>query len=131
MYKIPDIVSSTYKKCRQVIHEIDQLFRKIGGDKQDQVQWKAVQQCFLYRSYAYLRLLYEFIGEFMNKFEDITIERDYPWLVRFTENISRDAPSQYNVYHMWLPNIEINNIDYEMKIWRELMSILDLTIMNW
>ena len=42
----------------------------------------------------------------MNKFEDITIERDYPQLVRFTENISRDAPSQYNVYHMWLPKYQ-------------------------
>jgi hypothetical protein len=42
----------------------------------------------------------------MNKFEDIIIERDYPWLVRFTENIFRDAPIQYNVYHMWLPKYQ-------------------------
>jgi hypothetical protein len=39
----------------------------------------------------------------MNKFEDISIEKDYPWLVRFTENIIRDAPSQFNAYHMYLP----------------------------
>ena len=76
------------------------MFRKIGGEKQDQVQWKGAQQRFLYKSDAYLRLLYDFIGEFMNKFEDIAIERDYPWLVRFTENIFRNAPSQYNVMLM-------------------------------
>ena len=39
----------------------------------------------------------------MNKFEDISVEKDYPWMVRFTENIIRDAPSQFNAYHMYLP----------------------------
>ena len=32
-YEISDIVSSTERQCRQVIHGIDQLFRKIGGGK--------------------------------------------------------------------------------------------------
>jgi len=103
VYKVHDIISLTNQQGRQIIHGIDQLFRKMGGDKQDQVYWKGSQQCFLSKSDAFLRLLYECIAEFMNKFEDISIEKDYPWLVRFTENIIRDAPSQFNAYHMYLP----------------------------
>jgi hypothetical protein len=102
MYKVPDIVALTNQQGRQIIHGIDQWFRKLGGDAQDQVNWKGAQQCFLYKSDAFLRLLHDCIGDFMSKFEDISVERDYPWLVRFTENIIRDAPSQFNAYHMYL-----------------------------
>ena len=42
----------------------------------------------------------------MSKFEDISVERDYPWLARFTENILRDAPSQFNAYYLWLPKYQ-------------------------
>jgi hypothetical protein len=37
VYRVHEIISLTNQQGRQIIHGIDQLFRKIGGDKQDQV----------------------------------------------------------------------------------------------
>jgi len=35
----------------------------------------------------------------MRRMNGVVIERDYPWLVRYTEDIFRDAPSQCGVYY--------------------------------
>ena len=50
----------------------------------------------------------------MRRMNGIVIERDYPWLVRYTEDIFRDAPSQCQVYYKLMDKY----MDKEYKLQR-------------
>ena len=101
-FVLPTLVKQTDAEARRIIHGVDQLFRKIGGEQQDQVNWRNGSSCYLTKSDQFLRLLHNYIANFMKSFEVNNVEQEYPWLVRYTENIFRDAPSQFNLYAMWV-----------------------------
>jgi hypothetical protein len=101
-FALPTLVKQTDAEARRIIHGVDQLFRKIGGEQHDQVDWRNGSSCYLTKSDQFLRLLHNYIGNFMKSFEVNNVELEYPWLVRYTENIFRDAPSQFNLYSMWV-----------------------------
>ena len=49
------------------------------------------------RSDPFRRFLYECYGLLLRQ-EHVNVELMYPWFVRYTENIQRDAPSQSHIY---------------------------------
>jgi hypothetical protein len=98
-YDIPAIVKQTQEQARRAVHGIDQLLHDIAGVKYDSVNWQNIGRCHLMKSDQFARLLYDYMGSFLKLMECVDIERDYPWLVRYTDNVFRDAPSQCSVYY--------------------------------
>ncbi len=47
---------------------------------------------------VYKRLLYAMYADFLRS-EQVDVEREYPWVVRYTEDIREDAPSQLPLYY--------------------------------
>ena len=85
---------ATYERGRMIVYDIDQIIFNIAGyDKWNWMRWLSAM---LFLSGYFRRYLYEEMG-FYFKFKGVDIPDQYPWLVKFTENIDRDAKLSVSV----------------------------------
>ena len=101
LYTVPVPVRQGEHQGRMVIYGIDQIFSFIGGHGYDRCNWSRGLTATLFLSDHFRRQLYEEMG-FYFKHKEVDIHNQYPWLVRFTENIDRDAPNQTNIYRAFV-----------------------------
>ena len=80
-----------YRGYRYDLHDIS------GPDYQE-VNWKPTKPWLLMSSDVFKRVLYSMYADFLRA-EKVDVEREYPWLVRYTEDIREDAPSQLTLYY--------------------------------
>jgi hypothetical protein len=99
-YKRDKIVAQADKNARQIIAGIDVIVKDIAGTGFQEVRWKPTQPWLLMASDVFKRVLYCMYGDFLRA-EKVDVERMYPWLVRYTEDIREDAPSQLPLYYQY------------------------------
>jgi hypothetical protein len=99
-YKRDKIVAQADKNARQTIAGIDIIVRDIAGTNFQEVRWRPTQPWLLMKSDVFKRVLYCMYADFLRA-ERVDVERMYPWLVRYTEDIREDAPSQLPLYYQY------------------------------
>jgi len=101
LYTLPTPVRQGEIQGRMIIYGIDQIFAFIAGHGYDKCNWSKGLNATLFLSDHFRRQLYEEMGFYL-KHKEVDIQDQYPWLVRFTENIDRDAPSQVAIYKTYV-----------------------------
>ena len=97
-YKRDAIISQSDKNARQIIGGIDVILHDIAGPEFQDVRWQPTKPWLLMASDVFKRLLYAMYADFLRS-ERVDVEREYPWIVRYTEDIREDAPSQLPLYY--------------------------------
>ncbi len=70
-----------------------------------------VSEIYTLQNNTFRRLLFDRVGALLDV-HHIGIEHTYPWLIRFTDNVPRDAPSQVPLYRHIME--EMGKRDLEM-----------------
>jgi len=101
VYTVPTPVLQGESQGRMIIYGMDQILSYIAGHGYDKCLWSKAQSATLFLSDHFRRQLYDEMGYYF-KFKEVDIQDQFPWLVRFTENIDRDAPNQYAIYRSYI-----------------------------
>jgi hypothetical protein len=101
VYTVPTPVLQGESQGRMIIYGMDQILSYIAGHGYDKCLWSKAQSATLFLSDHFRRQLYDEMGYYF-KFKEVDIQDQFPWLVRFTENIDRDAPNQYAIYQSYI-----------------------------
>ena len=99
-YKREAIIAQSDKNARQIIGGIDVILHDIAGPDFQDVNWLPKKPWILMTSDVFKRLLYAMYADFLRSVR-VDVERDYPWIVRYTEDIREDAPSQLPLYYQY------------------------------
>jgi hypothetical protein len=89
-YKREAIVEQSDKNACQIIGGIDDILHDIAGPNYQEVNWRSSKPWLLMHSDVFKRVLYSMYTDFLRS-ERINVEREYPWLIRYTEDIREDA----------------------------------------
>ena len=95
-YKREAIIAQSDKNARQIIGGIDVILHDIAGPDFQDVNWIPKKPWILMTSDVFKRLLYAMYADFLRS-ERVDVERDYLWIVRYTEDIREDAPYIINI----------------------------------
>ena len=85
------------KHASFVLSTVDNIILEIAGPKADKLQWENLRNNIILGSDPFRRFLFECYGLVLRQ-DEVKVESKYPWFVRYTENIQRDAPSQSHIY---------------------------------
>jgi len=96
-FRAHPFIQNAEKHARFVLGTVDHIFLEIAGPKSDKLRWTKLTDIAIMRVDPFRRFLYECYGFFLRQ-QAVDIEATYPWFVRYTDHIKRDAPSQSHIY---------------------------------
>ena len=95
--EIPEIVKVTVRNAYLVIGGISAMILTMHGKSYEGLNWYGAMQHSLMASDQFRRCLYNEIGDYLVA-KGVSASKEYPWLVRCTEDIRRDCPEAKTVY---------------------------------
>ncbi len=95
--EIPEIVQVTVRNAYLVIGGISAMILTMHGTSYEGLNWHGAMQHSLMASDHFRRCLYNEIGDYLVA-KGVSASKEYPWLVRCTEDIRRDCPEAKTVY---------------------------------
>ena len=87
----------TVKHAKLAWLATDITLRAIAGPGFNELDWASAGEIYSLQNNTFRKLLFDRVGALLD-IHHIDIEHDYPWLVRYTDNVPRDAPSQVPLY---------------------------------
>ena len=126
------LVMETLQHTSLALKATDVVLRAVAGPKFDKLDWVAAGDHYAMQSDTFRKLLFDRFGALLDV-QHQDIERIYPWMVRYTDNIPRDAPSQLPLYRKIMGEMAIRTVSTEEIIrWHNMtrpvstMLIVDL-----
>ena len=90
----------------------DVTLRALAGPKFDKLNWEVAGTLYAMQSDTFRKVLFDRIGALLDMHHQ-DIEGTYPWMVRYTDNIPRDSPSQLPLYRRIMDEMSIRTVSPE------------------
>ena len=75
------------------VWSVDVTLYELAGPHCDQLRWEAGNRIYTMESNTFRRILYDRLGQLFMSYQ-MNIECSFPWLIGYTCDVYRDAPSQ-------------------------------------
>jgi hypothetical protein len=89
------LVLETLQHTSLALKATDVTLRALVGPNFDKLNWGIVGEIYALQNDTFRKMLFDRVGALLDV-HHIDIEQTYPWMVRYTDNVPRDARARYH-----------------------------------